>query len=450
MKRKPATTLFDSLAAPSDPVASAGFTRRRFLAAGATLGGVLGAPLLSSCLGGGDDGGAPQPPPDRALFFDLSYHDSAERQYFLVGGGQRYALVRIADKPEVLTRARQANAFLAAVPDSKITHHVESAVFSADAPTLTFLGSGADANGVWAMDAVYLQIPSSGSTNAYAQARAKTPTGPLPLSASRRLYGVRPADTEQDLRDERALLGPAAHAAAIMGAHPELCSLETASAHHIHSNYIDSDPATGTIAKALGTAKYGPATPETTSGDTNTVGWATLIPVVDDTTGKPYVNTRGKSRGCNQYLPRLHRDLTEYAGPAMARMTASVGNDESLGVDVTGLDPKPGDPAKPAYAGKMWTRQDGTAFVDVATPAVGAGTDSVVMTQTQDPGQYLTRLNTSSTTSGTLTTVSMSLLNAATRYLGVYLQFFNDVKPDTALTLTDLPEYNDGSILAGH
>ncbi|MEO8936206.1 MAG: hypothetical protein ABI277_15120, partial [Burkholderiaceae bacterium] len=232
--------------------------------------------------------------------------------------------------------------------------------------------------------------------------------------------------------------------------HPELCSLETASAHHIHSNYIDSDPATGTIAKALTTAAYGPAKPETTSGETNKVGWATLIPVVDDTTGKPYVNTRGKNHGCNQYLPRLHRDLTEYAGPAMARMTASVGNDESLGVDVTGLDPKPGDPANPAYAGKMWTRQDGTAFVDVATPAVGAGAGGVVMTQTQDPGQYLTRLNASSTTSGNLTTVKMRLLNAATRYLGVYLQFFNDVKPDTALTLTDIPEYNDGSILAGH
>ncbi len=44
----------------------------------------------------------------------------------------------------------------------------------------------------------------------------------------------------------------------------------------------------------------------------------------------------------------------------------------------------------------------------------------------------------------------MRLLNAATRFLGVYLQFFSDANPDKPLVLADIPEYKAGSIIAGH
>ena len=225
----------DPLAAHVDTRGAAeGLTRRRFLATGATLSSVLGAPLLASCLGGGDE--APEPEPlARTLFFDLSHHATTDRTYFLVGGGHRHALVSVADKPEVLANARKSNAFLADVPDAHITHHVEGTVFSGDAPTLTYLASSADASGTWSMAAVYLQIPVAGAAHAYAQARVRAQSGPLPLSVHRRFYGVRAAQSEQDLSDERVLLGPPAHAAAIIGAHPELFSLETSSAHHIHS-----------------------------------------------------------------------------------------------------------------------------------------------------------------------------------------------------------------------
>jgi hypothetical protein len=441
----------DAPAEVSDPWAIAGVTRRRFLASGAALGGVLGAPLLTSCLGGGGDDAAAVDPLARTLFFDLSHHDTSDRTYFLVGGGHRHALVSVADKPEVLAAARKSNAFLAEVADEHITHHVEGAVFAGDSPTLTYLASAADATGAWSMAAVYLQIPVAGATHAYTQARAKTPAGPLPLSVHRRYYGVRAAQSEQDLSDERVLLGPPAHAATILGAHAELFSLETNSAHHIHSNHIDPLDATAVIANALSTPNFGPGKPEVNSnGDPNTIGWATLIPVIDDSTGKPFVNTKGRNVGYNQYVPRLHPVLAQFAGPAMAKITASVGDDESLGADVTTLDPQPGTPANLAYTGKMWARQDGTAFVDSSGAAAAASSGSVVMKCKQDPGQYLTRLNATSATTGNLTTVDMRLLNAATRFLGVYLQFFSDANPDKPLLLADIPEYKSGSIIAGH
>ncbi len=157
---------------------TAGLTRRRFLATGATLGGVLGAPLLASCLGGGDDAPVPEPLA-RTLFFDLSHHDTTDRTYFLVGGGHRHALVSVADKPEVLATARKSNAFLAEVADEHITHHIEGTVFAGDSPTLTYLASAADGKGDWSMAAVYLQIPAAGVTHAYARARAKTPSRPV-------------------------------------------------------------------------------------------------------------------------------------------------------------------------------------------------------------------------------------------------------------------------------
>jgi hypothetical protein len=433
-----------------DLLAIAGVTRRRFLASGAALGGVLGASLLTSCLGGGGDD-APAPDPlARTLFFDLSHHDTGDRTYFLIGGGHRHALVSVADKPEVLAAARKSNAFLAEVADEHITHHIEGAVFAGDSPTLTYLASAADATGAWSMAAVYLQIPAVGATHAYSRARAKTPAGPLPLSVHRSYYGARAALTEQDLIDERMLLGPPAHAATILGAHAELFSLESSSAHHIHSNHIDPLHATEVIANALSQPEFGPGKPEVNQDDPNAKGWATLIPVIDDSTGKPFVNTKGRNVGYNQYVPRLHPVLAQFAGPAMAEITASVGDDESLGADVTTLDPRPGAPADFAYTGKMWARQDGTAFVDSsgAAPAVSSG--SVVMTCKQDPGQYLTRLNATSTTTGTLTTVNMRLLNAATRFLGVYLQFFSDANPDKPLLLEDIPEYKAGTIIDGH
>src|SRR5439155_22812823 len=150
-----------------------------------------------------------------------------------------------------------------------------------------------------------------------------------------------------------------------------------------------------------------------------------------------------------QYLPIVHPDIVEYAGQTMPSITASVQDDVSLGTDVTGISPKAGDPPNPAYSGKMWSRQDGTAF-NVAAFGTGAAASTVVMTQKQDPAQYLTRLTAGSTTVGNVTTVDMTILNAASRYLGVYLQFFADAHPGTALTLTDIPEYTADTIISDH
>ena len=214
---------------------SSGVTRRKFLQYTAGTGILLGlAPLLTSC--GEDESSSPQPDTEqRTLFFNLAHEDYADKGYFLVGGGQRYALTKVSDQPDVLARARQTNAFLRAVPDDQITHHIENTVFRTDSVTLCYLGSDIDKNaGTWSMSAAHLQIPESGAAHAYALARLATPSGPLPMSAKRTLYALAAAQTEQDLRDERALVDVTSHAATMVGATPDLMSLEPNSAHNIH------------------------------------------------------------------------------------------------------------------------------------------------------------------------------------------------------------------------
>jgi hypothetical protein len=75
----------------------------------------------------------------QTLFFNLSHEAFADTTYFLVGGGRRYALTKASDEPQVLARARQANAFLRAVPNGQITHHCENVVLATDAVTLSYL-----------------------------------------------------------------------------------------------------------------------------------------------------------------------------------------------------------------------------------------------------------------------------------------------------------------------
>jgi hypothetical protein len=213
---------------------------------------MLGVPWLASGQGGaggvggaggggaaGGAGGARGK--ERPLFFNLSHEEGfAGKTYFLTGGGRRYALTKVADQPQVLSRARGTNAFLRAVPDSQITHHVENAVFATDSVTLLYVSSDIDPQaGTWSMSSVQLYIPPRGATFAYAQARQSTPNGPLPLSAKRKLYGIAPAQTEQDLREERDLLDTVSHAATMVGCHPDLMSLEPNSAHTVHSNHVD-------------------------------------------------------------------------------------------------------------------------------------------------------------------------------------------------------------------
>ena len=218
-----------------------GMTRRQFLTRTAAAGMMLAVPpLFEGCRTTPTSQPPPRPKEQRTLFFNLSHENHAGKTYFLTGGGQRYRLTKVTDRPNVLRQARQSNAFLRAVPDNQITHHVEHAVFATDTVTLCYVSADLNTQaGTWSMSAVQLYIPSCGAAHAYAQARKSTPTGPFPLSAKRKYYGIAPAQTAQDLREERDLLDPVSHAATMVGCHPDLMSLEPNSAHIVHSNHVD-------------------------------------------------------------------------------------------------------------------------------------------------------------------------------------------------------------------
>ena len=281
--------------------------RRDFIKGAASLGASAALPLgLAACFGGGDDSpSVPAGKEARTLFFNLSHENHAGKTYYLTGGGQRIPLVSVKDTPEVLRRVRATHKFLAAVPDDQITHHVENAVFANESVTLCYVSTDIDtAAGTWSMTAVQLVIPASGSTRAYASARARSPSGALPMSAKRALYGLPAAQTEQDLREERDLLDTASHAATLVGAHPDLMCLEPGAAHTVHAAHVDTDFNVILLAQRLRQQQYGPALPQLQAGKDNTGGWATLLPVPGDN-GVPLKNQNGQHKGRIQYQPHL-------------------------------------------------------------------------------------------------------------------------------------------------
>ena len=433
-------------------MAARDMTRRDFLVGAGGAGVLLGlSPLLASC--GGDDGAGEVPAGKQrqTLFFNLSHENYASKTYFLTGGGQKYRLTRVADKPAVLAAARKANVFLSQVPDQHITHHLENALFVTDHVTLLYLSAEIDPTvGTWSMSSVYLQIPQQAAAHAYRQARLRTPSGPLPLSPKREMYGVSAAQSEQDLREEQALFDVNAQAATIMGANPDLFSLEPNSAYNIHTNHINNDGTTKTLARALANSQYGPATPELMSGKTNAVGWGTLAPVIDDSTGQPFKNTKGMHAGRIQYQPVFHPDIVEFAGQAVGRLASNVKDDVSLGADVSALKPLATDPPNPALAGVMWARQDGSSFVDQSPAAKQVRDGNAVMTLKEVGPQNGLEVSATLAQASGSPQVTLDMKNWYVRFLGVYLQFLDTSSPPKVLTLANIPEYQNKTIIPGH
>jgi len=424
-----------------EPVgARARLRRREFLVGAAGTGLLLAAPsLLGSCRH--DEDVAPG-----TLFFNFSHEGFASRTYFLTGGGKSYRLTKVTDAPDVLVRARRHNAFLRGVPDGQITHHIEGTSFATDSVTLSYVSSDIDTGaGTWSMSAVYVLLPPGSISHAYERARARTPSGPLPLSPKRAMYGIPAARTEEDLLEEQVFLDANSQAAAILGGGPDLFSLDPKSAAHIQTNHINTDPDIGKLTKALATAQFGPAMPGV-SGKTNPTGWGTLTPVLDDS-GQPFRNVHGTHAGRIQYIPVFHPEIVGFAGSVVSRVSTQVKDDECLGKDVTGLDPQPGDPPNPALAGAMWARHDGSTSVDIGVVS-GAGTGPVMTLKQQGP-QNGFQLKTSVTGTAPSPQVSLTLYNWYVRFLGIYLQFL-EADGITPLTLTDIPEYVAGTIIPQH
>jgi len=416
--------------------------RREFLVGAAGTGAMLAAPtLLGSC--GHDEEVEPG-----TLFFNLSHLDFANRTYFLTGGGKSYRLTKVSDNPDVLARARRSNSFLRRIADQNLTHHIEGTRFDTGSVSLVYLSSDVDtAMGTWEMVSVFVQLPVSSMGRAYQGARARTPTGPLPLSPKRAMYGIAAAESEQDLIEEQALLDVNSQAAAILGGGPDLFSLDTRSASHIHTNHINNDPDIGSLARVLREQRFGPAAPEISPGVPNEIGWGTLTPVIDEQTGLPFKNTKGTHARRNQYIPVFHPLIAQLAGQMVARLSSQVKDDPTIGADVTALNPQPTDPPNPALAGTMWARHDGSSSVDQAPGTVQTG-DSAVMVLTQQGPQNGLEVTPTVTGAGQ-PQVSVELKNWYVRFLGVYLQFLG---PDgkTVLQLADIPEYVAGTIVADH
>ncbi|MES2787571.1 MAG: hypothetical protein V4684_19050 [Pseudomonadota bacterium] len=425
-------------------------TRRNLLLHGAGAGFALGVPPLLLGCGSSDADSAPEVSVPlgsyrSTLFFNLAHEQHAGKTYWLTGGGHRQALTPTAEQPHVLREARQGNAFLRAVPDDQITHHVDGAIFVNDTVTLCYVSAEIDAvAGTWSMSSTQLLIPPGAATHAFARA-TQVPAGVgLPLSAKRKRYGVEPARTAQDLADERVLLDPVSHAQTLVGCHPDLMSLEPASAHTIQSNHIARN--SNVIALADELSQRGPALPQAIPGQANASGWATLEPVPGDGDA-PLKNTKGRHAGRIQYQPNLQPDLHALAGAAMNASVATVKNDSSLGADITGLTPRLNDPPNAALAGAMWLRHDGLTKID-QSPGMprAAGGETMVLKDQNGGAFYLVKA--SSEPSGNAIRVSLTLINFLLQYRGIWLQFLDS--RGNVLPLAGIAEYQAGTIIANH
>lgn len=435
--------------------ASVPVTRRDFIKRAAGSGAVLAMPAaLGACWADDDDDDSPSPPAGKervTLFFNLAHLDTAGRTYYLTGGGRSDPLVPVAQKPQVLRKARRSNAFLAEVEDRYITHHVENRLFDTDSVTLTYVSTDHDlAAGTWSMTSMQLHIPTQGASRAYARARQLNPQGPLPQSNKRRFYGVAAATTEQDLRDERVLMDTISHAATMVGFHPDLLSIEPGAAHTVHSNYVDQDQNVSELGTRLMTARFATAEPPITPNVPNRTGWGTLQPVLDDG-GKPLKNTKGTHAGRIQYQPDMNLLLRPLARAAMNLSIPRVKDDETLGTDVTGK--VPGDQPDATMTGSMWARHDGLTRIDQSVGAAfgfgaGAGDAGATMTLTQQNPQNGYRISASAVPSGATQKVSLTLVNWFLEYRGIWLQFYD--ANDKLLNLADVPEYVAGTITPLH
>lgn len=420
--------------------------RRGFLKRSAGLGvaAALPLPLLSACIGGGDDARegfaqAPARTHQRTLFFNLSHEDHAGHTYYLSGGGQRYALTATQDGPRVLREARQSNAFLRQVADDQITHHVTDAVLASDSVTLLYLYKDIDtAAGTWSMSSTQFYIPPASAAPAFSLGMASSTNGLMPLSAKRRAYRVAAAASAQDLADERVLFDANSHAAAVVGVHPDLMSLDPDAAHIVHSNFIDTSEALGRLNFLLGA--YGPALPQVSSGSKNASGWATLIPMLDGN-GVPMRNVHGKNAGRIQYQPSLHPNLRGLAGNLILSATAQVKNAPALGADVTGAT------EASSFKGALWLRRDGFTAIDQSSRGLRANDTATLVLMQQNP-QSCYEMTALPSTDGGERKVKLKVTNWFLEFRGLYLQFFNAA--GKLLTLTDIPEYVAGTITPDH
>jgi hypothetical protein len=422
-------------------------TRREFIKRLSAASAALGLPAIpaNSFADDDDDDDAvratrPRGKTRRTLFFNFAHLGAggASTTHYLYMGGRKYRLTPVTQRPDVLARARRRNEFLAAVPDNQITHHVTGVETANDAITLAYATCNENTTtGTWEMSSMHFNIPLWAMAHAYTQARKRTLSGPLPLSGKRRMYGVRPAASVKDLRDEEALVDTNSFAQALVGLHPDILSVEPNSGGHIQSNYVSQDSNTQFLAGLLQT--MGPAAP---AGMTNVSGappWATLTPLINDQTNQPYKKSDGM---LNQYYPDWNQQVDQNMAPAVGTVHPLVKNDPTLGADITGFnlnDPN-NQPPPELLGGTVWARHDGVPTVVRAGTATTSGPGPAVTFTNQSPetGLYVTQPDITTLGDGRVQVTLDNVSNWFLRYLGLWVQF---IGPDgtTVIPASQLP-----------
>lgn len=415
----------------------AGLSRRRFLQAGASTAALGSLPFLAACGGSSDDDDdepAPQPPrarETRTLFFNHSHLDHAGKAMVLQVGLEHYPLRPIAEVPQVLARERAVNRFLAAVPNDQITHAVEGVALDTEYITPSCVFTVTD-NGRWTMESVHILLPKAAAPVAFARVTARV-GGMLPTSWKRRKYGLAAAASAQDLHDEQALLDTASHAATLIASHKNLLGLDGPAASTVINVHVMNGNAVFDLDDQLG--DLGTAAPETTAGNTNATGWATLRPVVNTQTNQPFTM---KADGRIVYMPVLHPKVAKLVGQGVAEMLPQVQNDTSLGADVTSR------PAGSTLRGVLWTRHDGRPnVVQSAAPEDDSQAPSMAVNWIQGHG-YKLEVDADVTPLGNgVQQLDVTFTNTGLRYLSCAIEFEDEAQ--NLIPMNQMPGWSNGT-----
>jgi hypothetical protein len=402
--------------------------RREFMKRCAAAGMICGLPpFLLSC-GSGSSTVTEGSTETRTLFFNLAHEkSSANKMYFLIGGGNKIQLTSNSAASHVLANARATNTLLRAVPDDQITHYVENAVFSESAVTLCRVISPIDESaGTWSLSMLYLHIPDTGAAYAFAQAPK-----PLTLSAKRDRYGISAALTEQDIRDENVLIDSSSHAATLIMLHPSMSSREPNSAHHIYTTHASVGIATKKLTQTL--IKLGAALPQIEPGQPNGSGWATLRMLIDANTDTPIKNLEEKNTERIRYFPDWSAAVDEDAKRAIKSHVNNVRHDANLH-------------AIPASS-KILARHKWAAAANPngATPAAMNGQNLKITFVDQisenGPGGSA---SFNFDESGNTIMANINLFAWRMPYLSVFLQFLDDKHPSNVIPPNTIAAYPSG------
>ena len=416
-------------------------SRRRFLRRAATAGLLASLPQLG------------QPQSERAeprvIFFNLSSEQLSlgetpgqSRRHFFNVGGRSYRLQRVDENPRALARAREGNSFLRVVPDDQITHYLENFNPSTEITELGYIGFPLDRQaGTWAMDGVFQILSPSQTPRAYAHARLLTPDGSLPLSAKREFYGIAAALSEQDLTEEFSLIDYTDAARTLIALQPDMLCANPGGAEQIAVSYISANSNTTFLARILQT--QGPATPQQSPNQPNAMGWATLIPLLQDD-GTPFK----MDDGLNQYFPDWSATVDARVGSSISALVPQVKNDPTLGSNITNLSPSSNavvtSRIEQELTGKVWYRHDGVTAIDHGSPAfLDSATPQWSFRQRNgETGLQVTQPGVSLSPDGKVRITFDNVANWFLRFLGVYLQFvdrYGNVIPASSLPADTLP-----------